>query len=120
MPEQKCSGGFKIKDSDDARPQLNATGFKSANKEITRATQDKLIVQKGHEKLYKAGRGCYGTALGINTLDLETLSPGNLKDLISILKRFCLPIHVSEALPKMKPSDVFVKDTAQIYFYKQI
>lgn len=52
-------------------------------------------------------------------LCLETLSPGNLKN-GSTLKRFYLPLHVSEAVPKIPPSKVFVKDTAQIYFYKQI
>lgn len=82
-----------------------------------RATQDKLIVQKGHEKLYKAGGDFMATALG-KTLDLETLSPGNSKN-GSILKGFYLPLHVSEAVPKMIPSNVFVKDTAQTYFYKQ-
>lgn len=53
------------------------------------------------------------------TLDLETLSPGNSKN-GSILKGFYLPLHISEAVPKMTPSNVFVKDTAQIYFHKQI
>lgn len=33
---------------------MQGHGFKSANKAIMQATQGKLIVQKGHEKLCKA------------------------------------------------------------------